>query len=484
MNKKAIELIDYSFRYHNTEKWIVKDCSFHINYGEILVLSGLSGEGKSTLLSSINGIIPNVSRGEQLGKVLVDGRDIAGMKMSTISHIVGSVLQNPDSQIIHAKVEDEIAFGCENFNFTVSDIENKINKAVDLMSLNKEDSTRTLSGGQKQRLITASVLAMGQKILLLDEPLANLDLEGAHTLLRLLRKLTKEGYAILLVEHRLDVVIPYADRVAWLNQGSIMFYDKKEDVFEKISNQIIDDSQVMVSNEDVLFEVKDLSYSVNKKSILKELNFTIYKGERVVILGENGCGKTTLMRLLSKIIKPTSGKIIEHIDDRKRKKVDSYWFKKLGYIYQNPNYQLFMPQVIDEIGFQSKGEEYTKKYSELFTLNDLEERHPHSLSEGQKRKLTIASICTMEPEVILLDEPTVGQDYDGLCKLIHNLNELHNETKNTMITITHDYRCAAAVADRIIWLKEGCVHKIGGKELATEYFNQNLEEAIKKSKEL
>lgn len=483
MSKKAIELVDYSFRYANTEHWIIKDCNLSIEYGELVVLSGLSGEGKSTILSSINGIIPNVSFGEQTGEVRINGVSTSGKKMSKIAHEVGSVLQNPDSQIIHSKVEDEIAFGCENFNFSSDEIKNRIEKTCKMLSLDMDWSTKNLSGGQKQRLVTASVLAMGQKILLLDEPLANLDLEGAHILLSLLKKLTKDGYAILIVEHRLDVVIPYADRVAWLNQGMVEFYKDKEEVYQRISNQMMDDASSEYKGNEVLFDIRNMWYSTGGREILKNVNFSIYKGERVVILGENGCGKTTMMRLLSKIINPTSGEIVEYIDTRKKKKVDAYWFKKLGYIYQNPNYQIFMPQVMDEVGYQSPSVEATEKYMQQFDLTHLKNQHPHSLSEGQKRRLTIASICVSEPEVILLDEPTVGQDYDGLCKLIANLNQLHEQTGNTMITITHDYRCAQAVADRIIWLKDGTVYKVGGKELAVEYFNQNVDDAKKKSME-
>ncbi len=480
MGEYAVELKNYSFRYRNTENWVIKDCNFTLEYGELVVLSGLSGEGKSTILSSINGIIPHVNQGEQLGEVIVDGEDIKGKKMSEISLLIGSVLQNPDSQIIHGKVEDEISFGCENFNFSPEEIGNRIENACDLMHIDKEWNTKTLSGGQKQRLITASVLAMGQKILLLDEPLANLDLEGAHTLLQLLRDLTKEGYAVLVVEHRLDVVLPYADRVARLNSGKIELYDNKEDVFHKISHKIMDNTLEKSTTKEPLIEVKNLNFSVAGRSILKDLSFNIYKGERVVILGENGCGKTTLLRILSKIIKPNSGEIKEYIDNRKRKKADSYWFKKMGFIYQNPNYQIFMPIVEEEVGFGSKSKENTQLYMEKFRLTELSDRHPHSLSEGQKRKLTIASICAMEPEVILLDEPTVGQDYEGLCNLIDKLNDIHKNSGNTMITITHDYRCAGAIADRIIWLKEGRVYKIGGKELAEEYFKNNLEESIQK----
>ena len=212
----AVELRNVSFAYSGTEKLILKDANLRLDYGSFTVLSGVSGEGKTTLLSIINGVIPYINGGKLTAEVYLNGRDASKMRTSERSRLVGSVLQNADEQIVHDRVEDEAAFGCENFKIPVPEIQNAVQKSLDWMSLKPEWATKTLSGGQKQRLITAATLAMDQRILILDEPLANLDKDGAKLLLDTLQRLSNEGVAILLAEHRLDIVLPYADRVVWL----------------------------------------------------------------------------------------------------------------------------------------------------------------------------------------------------------------------------------------------------------------------------
>ncbi|WP_139905233.1 ABC transporter ATP-binding protein [Clostridium thermarum] len=480
MRKNAISIKNYSFRYPNTETWVLDNLNFTLDYGEFILLSGFSGEGKSTLLNSINGIIPNIVPGEQKGEILVNGENIVGKKASDISVNIGSVLQNPDSQIINSKVEDEIAFGCENLNMEVEEIAKAIELSCRYMNLDKNWYTRNLSGGQKQRLMTAAILAMQQKILIFDEPLANLDLEGAHIFLRILKDFKEQGYGIVIIEHRLDIVIPYVDKVAWMNDGKVLFYKDKSEALEKARKEIVFNIPKKFEYTEPCFDAKQLNYHIAGRHILKNMNFTIQKGERIVIVGENGCGKTTLLRLLSKIIQPTSGELNQYIEKelKKWKKISNTWFKKLGYVYQNPSYQLFMPSVIDEINLCSKSERISLELLEQFRLANLKDRHPQSLSEGQKRRLTVACILAMEPEVILLDEPTVGQDYEGLKNMIEILNTHHEKNKNTMITITHDFRCAKALADRIMWMKHGELVKMGGPELVQEYFQANLEQEL------
>lgn len=476
MKNIAVELIKYSFRYLNTEEWVLKELDFTLNYGELVLLSGMSGEGKSTLFNSINGIIPNIVGGEQQGDIIVAGESTLKKRASDISKTMGSVLQNPDSQIIHNRVEDEIAFGCENLNMMVSEITQAIDEACREMNLQKDWFTKTLSGGQKQRLMTAAILAMQQRILIFDEPLANLDLEGAHSLLRTLKKLASQGYAILMIEHRLDVVAPYADKIAWMEEGRVHIYEDMAEALKRGGN-ILTTSRLPDDRacQEPCFILDQLSFGVPEREILKELSMTIYKGERIVILGENGCGKTTLLRLLAKMLRPSSGAIKQYIDKGSKKPGPS-WFEKLGFVYQNPSYQLFMPTVWEEVNLRSRGSEATDEALRKFRLDELKERHPQSLSEGQKRRLTVACVIAMEPEVILLDEPTVGQDYEGLKNMIEILNEVHQVTKNTLITITHDFRCAEAMADRILWMREGRFYKTGGPELAKEYFEMNLKQ--------
>lgn len=189
-------------------------------------------------------------------------------------------------------------------------------------------------------------------------------------------------------------------------------------------------------------------------------------------MGENGCGKTTFLRLLARLYKPSRGDILQSIDSKlgQKPKGGKEWFKKVGVVYQNPNYQLFMPTVQQEIEFGAESQEYAKEIMEQFGITHLAERHPQSLSEGQKRRVSIAAVVAARPEVLLLDEPTVGQDYAGLSDMIHILNRIHEQSGNTMITITHDMRCAEALCDYAVLIKDGVIDRVGGKELVHQYF--------------
>ena len=471
---KAIELKGVSFSYDSFTDKVLSGVDFSVEYGEVALLSGLSGEGKSTLLSIVSGIIPNIVLGKITGEVLVDGKSTAGQKLSQTCRKVGVVLQNADSQIIHKIVEDEIAFGCENFAIPTDKIGAQIDRVCAIMGLDKSMQTRTLSGGQKQRLITASTLATGQKILILDEPLANLDTQGATELMNTLRALAGAGYAVLVVEHRLDMVLPFVDTVWNIRAGVVTKVENKQEYLLSQTVTIEDNSDSQEKGK-VLFSVNHVAFSVKKKEILKDVNFDIYEGERLLLLGENGCGKTTLLRLLARLYKPTSGNIGQTLDPKfgKRKR-GKKWFKSVGVVYQNPNYQLFMPTVEQEIAFNAVSKDYAEEMIKLFGLEHLRKRHPQSLSEGQKRRVSIAAVAAGNPKVLLLDEPTVGQDYKGLCELVKILDELHDKSGNTMITITHDMRCAEALCDRAVIIANGKVQEQGGKELAHKYFFEKI----------
>ncbi|MDE5942981.1 MAG: energy-coupling factor ABC transporter ATP-binding protein [Clostridia bacterium] len=467
---KAIELKGVSFTYEGNGDQVLKNVDFAVEYGEVALLSGLSGEGKSTLLSIVSGIIPNIVSGKIAGEVLIDGKSTSGQKLSQTCRKVGVVLQNADSQIIHKIVEDEIAFGCENFAIPANRIGAQIDRVCTLMGLDKTAKTRTLSGGQKQRLITASTLATGQKILILDEPLANLDTVSAEELMNTLRALASAGYAVLVVEHRLDMVLPFVDSVWNIRAGVVSKVENKQEYL--LSQTVtIRDNSLNHEKGKVLFNVNHIAFSVRKKEILKDVSFEIYSGERLLLLGENGTGKTTLLRLLARLFKPTKGEIAQSINPKFGKRYRGRkWFKSVGVVYQNPNYQLFMPTVEKEIAFNAQSKEYAEEMISLFDLEHLRKRHPQSLSEGQKRRVSIAAVCAGNPKVLLLDEPTVGQDYQGLCDLIKILDELHDKSGNTMITVTHDMRCAEALCDRAVLIEDGVVKEQGGKDLAHRYF--------------
>lgn len=468
----AVNLKKVTFSYDGKMQ-VLNEADFSAEYGEITLVSGRSGEGKSTLMSVIGGIIPNVVAGELSGEVEVGGESIRGKKLGDICRKVGVVLQNADEQIIQKIVEDEIAFGCENLAYPPDKIGKQVEIVCKLMHLDPAWHTRSLSGGQKQRLITASTLAMGQKIIILDEPLANLDKEGAKLLMGTLRSLTGAGYCVIVIEHRLDMVLPYVDKVWHVGGGKVEEVADKTGYLVAQTRKISDICPAYAGGERLL-DVKDIAFYVKDRKILDGVNFTVEKGGRTVLLGENGCGKTTMLRVIARLLKPTRGSVVQSIDPGLKQKTSGsrLWFKKVGVVYQNPDYQLFMPTVRQEIAFGAKTPEYAQRITQLFGLRHLEERHPQSLSEGQKRRVSIAAVAACRPELLLLDEPTVGQDYERLKELVDVLNQLHAETGNTMITITHDIRCVEALCDKAVLIQGGKIAQVGGKELARAYFNQ------------
>lgn len=463
----AIRLKEVSFKYDGAKENVLENINLTVEYGETVLLSGVSGEGKSTLLSIINGVIPFVNSGEFSGSVEIDGKDVTKLKISERSKLIGTVLQNADEQIIYDLVNEEIAFGCENLNIASEEIDRRIERFTTLMQIEKNEKTKTLSGGQKQRLITASTLAMEQKIIILDEPLANLDTYTAHILLKALRNLANSGYAVLIVEHRLDVVKNYIDKVMRIKNKQLFTSTDIKDLNSGIKT--IPHADGSLPGE-VLIKGEKLFFAAGDRNIIDGLDIEIRAGERIVLLGENGCGKTTLMRMLARLNKPNDGALSQTIT--KSKKANSKWFSKVGYVYQNPVYQLFMPTLLSEISFKAKSEEMAREMINAFGLSGLEQRHPQSLSEGQKRRASIAAVCASEPIVLFLDEPTVGQDYENLCKTVETVNKINKNLGTAIVTVTHDKRCAGALADRVLIMENGKISRQGDYRLANEFLDK------------
>lgn len=458
----AIEFKNLYFRYNSESKILLRNLNIQLDYGSFVLIIGDSGIGKSTIMNLINGTIPNYIHGDIAGDILINGVSNKKKSISEISKEVGSVLQNADMQIIHEIVEDEIAFGCENLCMNKDDITKLVDKYTDLLSLDKKYETKKLSGGQKQRLITASTLSMGQHIIMLDEPLANLDNKASIVILNILKRLVKEeNYLVILVEHRIDRLKDYADLIYVLENETLQLKtyqdiasNSNEEIEYGINNNI---------NENVLISLENVSIKFKNKLVLDNISFDIFEGERLLILGENGIGKTTLSKIISRLIKPTVGKVCSNISKR-------HWFKNVGYIFQNPDYQLFMPTVKKELEYACKDKELLEYSIKYLKIEEILDHHPYSLSEGQKRKIAALSIILMAPKLLILDEPTVGLDNESLIKLLDIINILNEKYGTAVISITHDKRCAKALSDRVIWLKDKRIYKMGDKELVDLYF--------------
>lgn len=456
----AISVKDTYFRYSSGEKAILKGASYEFSYGKFYLVYGHSGGGKSTFLSLLNGRIPHYVEGDFKGEILFEGKDIYESGISERSRFMSSLFQDPDEQILYDKVEDEIAFPLENIGKPKEETEKEISSMCGVLKLDKWAKTRTLSGGEKQRLEGACCLALNNKIILLDEPLANLDKHSSEMLLEeLKRRVKEENCCVILIEHRLDRLKKYVDVALEIKDGKLI---ENTSWFEdhKVS---IPSLETKIENE-VILKADSLSYVVDKKTLLKDINLELRKGERLLILGDNGAGKTTLLRLLSGLIKPKTGKITSPIP-RKPKK----WFKEVGYLFQNPDYQLFMKSVKEEIFLGDVDEEYANRLIDLFDLRDKLDKHPLSLSEGQKRKLTFVLTLAKKPKILFLDEPTVGQDSDSLLKFVEEANRLVKENQTSLISITHDRRCMAALMDRCIEIENQTILHEGGLDLLKEY---------------
>jgi energy-coupling factor transport system ATP-binding protein len=452
-------------------KWVLEDISFSADRGEFIILSGFSGVGKSTLLYVLNGVASRLYNAEIEGRVIVAGTDLSDLEMGDISRMVGSVLQDSQSQIFNLKVDDELAFGCENLGLPRDMIHERVIRFAGLMGLELEQIIAHMSGGEIQRLASAAVLAMDQDLLLLDEPLANLDVDSAKDLLSYLKKASLQGKTVILVEHRLDVVLPYCTRLLWMEDGRLVDDLTQQEGIQKYASLFQAGSLRIKSRErNPLVTITQAAIGYGKELVLEDVDLTIGQGEALVILGENGSGKTTLLRALGKLTRPIRGSIEHSFDPSNGQEPP-----EIGYVYQNPNYMLFMDSVYKEVAFQSGSQENTERFLALFNIEHLRDRHPLSLSEGQKRLVTIAAAAAMKPKLLLLDEPTVGQDFQGLERLLKTLEIMHQEQDTCVVLVTHDYRCASAFGDRVLWLENGKVKADGSSDLVDAYFQRYLE---------
>jgi energy-coupling factor transport system ATP-binding protein len=513
-----IEIENLTFCYGGTEKPALQGVNLEVRDGEFILITGPSGGGKSSLCRCLNGLIPHFYGGKISGRVEVQGLNIVEQSTKELATKVGMIFQDPENQLVAMDVEREIAFGLENLAFPRDLIAKRMEESLDTLGISglRYRQVHELSGGEKQKVVIASVLALHPDVLVLDEPTSELDPKGAEEVLNAIERLNDElGITVILIEHRLDRVAHLVDRLIILHEGRIIadgaprqvlsegeitnigvgippiirlvqglrnkgisidetpltvregrsmldgvFRNAKMPVFQK--KKRLDDKPIV--NIDKLWH----AYS-NEVTALKDVSLTICEGEFVAIMGRNASGKTTLVKHINGLLKPTKGRVkVGGIHTREATIAELA--QKVGFVFQNPNDHLFADTVEEEIAFTLKnlgfkGGEIASRVDEMlkrFNLIPYRHQYPRFLSGGEKQRVALASVLAAHPKMLILDEPTRGMEYKLKSELMGFLNEYRSQG-NTVILVTHDVETVAEHADRVILLSEGKVVVDGNK---------------------
>ncbi len=458
----------------------LRNISFTIARGECVLVTGPSGCGKSTLARLLSGLLPQVIPAAVEGSVRVDGIDILKQPTAVVAQKVGSVFQNPSSQLFHLKVEDEIAFGPNNLELPAEEVSARVEWAIEAAGLQdlRLQKPAKLSGGEKQRVAIAAALAMRPEVLVLDEPTASLDVSGTKQVIAMVQSLrVRYGVTVILIEHRLADVYQLADRVIIMDDGQIVAEGPPRNIFsdwEKLKKlglrrpvedglspweELIQPNSNNLPSDKPLIELQKVSAGYPHRHVLQDINLCIYPGEFVAIVGNNGAGKTTLALTAAGLIKPDHGKVIFQGGQKPRPGLD------IGLLFQNPLDQLFTGEVDDEIAFgpQNYGRFNLDWHNKVLCETDLttlKGRQPLSLSCGQQQRLALGSILSLHPQVLILDEPTLGQDWGHLQRLMDFVISL-NRQGVVVLLITHDFKLIHHYARRVVLLESGKI-KVDG----------------------
>lgn len=513
-----IEKLTYS--YPHSDSSALCDVDLELKKGEFVLLAGPSGCGKSTLVRCLNRLVPEISGGSLSGSILLRGKDLRHEKVHRLALEVGMVFQNPETQLFSLTVAEDLAFGPENLGLSRQEVRARMEKALKEVGLERVRNhfIFTLSGGEKQRTAIGGNLAMQPEILVLDEPTSDLDPAGTLEVLELLRQLNAEKQTtIVLIEHKLDAVFEIADRLLVMEEGRIILDGKPFEIlcfeedklrslgihppqFTEIASFLGLTSESCIPDYNTLLkrlaellkasaaeckpenraepeiptslqnsfekhphvQIENLCYRHEDGSeVFENLNLEIKHGEFLALLGHNGAGKTTLAGHLMGFCRPACGRVLLNGKD-----ISSYstaqLSKQVGYLFQNPDSQIFTDSVFEEVRFGLKNlgmpEEEIKRLAnsalEMMELSAYRNRHPHALSRGQRQRLAVASILALEPDLLVLDEPTTGQDRGHIHKFLDKIREL-NRLGKTVVLITHDMELAAEYAERVIVMKQG-----------------------------
>ena len=483
-----------SFRYRDRFGAAINHISFSAKKGQLLLLAGSSGCGKTTLVRCINGLIPRSYKGEMEGRILVGGHDNREMSLARISQVVGTVLQDPERQILGTKVINEVAFGLENMALPRREIILRADEALKFLNIFhlRDRETFNLSGGEKQKVALAGVLAMRPSVLLLDEPLASLDPASALEALAMVRHLVNEGLTVLMVEHRVEDVLKInPDVVMYMSAGEIRYMGDAEGMMDSVDYREVKLPAKVVArrastdakvesphfmpamNDDtkvgtrplVRFEQVSFGYEAERE-VLHGINLEINRGDVIAILGPNGAGKTTFVKHAIGLLKPKSGNVYVQEENTRVASVAEI-ASTLGYVFQSPSHMLFAPTVREELAFGPQNlkhspeniERQIKEALEIVNLKDKEKDAPLSLSFGQQKRVSIAAILAMRSKILVMDEPTAGQDYKNYMGFMDAILKI--PSFEAIIFITHDVDMAVIYANRVILIADGAIQVEG-----------------------
>ena len=420
--------------------------------GERILISGATGCGKSTLGLALCGAIPEIVPARRTGQIRICNRSADGRPVREIARDLGFLMQNVANQIFTDRVDEEIAFGLENFGIPAQEMDERIRQALDLVEGRhlKHRMIATLSAGERQRIALAALLAVDPQVLVLDEPLAYLDRGAAHRLLELLERLSRVKKTVLIFEHRRDMVRPAVDREIYMAAGCCMPAPSSMPDFPPIAPGT-------AGPPALVFEGVDFAWPGANQPLLSQISFAVRQGESVVLVGDNGSGKTTILALAMGLLRPAAGQIL-NCGVSVPKTPPGRLAKKAAILFQNPDHQLHLPHVADEAGLSSSQGESAREALSAMGLAELADRHPRSLSMGQKRRLTLAAAIGRRPELMLLDEPSVGQDDRSLAMVIEQLDQ-HVKAGGALLTATHDCRVAKALSHRCLVVENGRIHE-------------------------
>ena len=512
-----IQIQELTFKYTGSKHNALENITLEIEKGGFVGIIGESGAGKTTLCNCINGLIPHHYTGDFYGSVKVDGEDTFDVDAGKLALKVGSVFQDIESQLTGYFVEDEILFGLENFGIPADQIENRIASALETLGISelRHREISTLSGGQKQKVVFAAILALEPQILVLDEPTGELDPASSVQIFALLKKLNEEkGITIVIAEQKIMLLCEFVKKLIVLEKGTCVHYGEirstlthqkemeeagincprvltltgkmekenllpvdctgegriclnaneaaqivKKAIGTKALHTAVAESVEAQESSDTVLSFQNVRFSNNETANVKNLNVNIHKGDFTAIIGSNGAGKSTFSKLCNGLLKPSAGDVLVLDKNTKKEKVSNL-AKHIGFLFQNPDRQICCGTVREEIAFSLRNNKVPEAEIKTRVENTIKEfgfnpdTEPFNMSRGQRQRLCLACLIALNPEILILDEPTTGLDYRECMEVMDKIRQL-NENGTTVIMVCHDMEVVLDFAKKIIVMNRG-----------------------------